>query len=274
MASYVSFSYTSKGCNLDDSSDNVNVPDHVLRLPISNKKGEFCVINAVSDGVEPLDLNLMATEGESPYWIRSSHPIFWSLQNLTDGNVVKHREVSKYLVKSSPISTSQWEDILRSVLLQQRHVGKAPDLANLDAVVTILQSKLVIVIRKNIEGIHQRLGEIPLARDEDQAIELLSWVGVAVERGNSLEREVVDFEENCAKQEERIKKLEIQVENMISDKDKNENLILERFRELLTRSKLKIRDQQRLLATSKVDASRGSLENAVLYVSSPNVYTV
>ena len=45
---------------------------HVLRLPLSNGTGDFCLINAVSDGVEALDLTLIATEGESPYWTSSS----------------------------------------------------------------------------------------------------------------------------------------------------------------------------------------------------------
>ena len=138
------------------------------------------------------------------------------------------------------------------------------ELVNLDAVATVGPSELVITFRKSVEGIHQRLGEIHLTQDEDREISLLSWVGVAVDRGNVLERNVVDLEEKCSKQGKIIRDLEEQLQEFTRKKEERENLLLERLCQHLNKSKLKTRDQLRLLAKSKVDQPEGMLVAALL----------
>ncbi len=41
--------------------------EHVLRLPRSDSVGDYVLVNVTSNGSSPLDLKLLATEGESPY---------------------------------------------------------------------------------------------------------------------------------------------------------------------------------------------------------------
>jgi len=42
-------------------------PEHILRLPRSDSEGDYVLVNIMSNGASPLDLRLLATEGESPY---------------------------------------------------------------------------------------------------------------------------------------------------------------------------------------------------------------
>ncbi len=47
--------------------------EHVLQIPRSDSEGNFVLVNVASNGSSPLDLNLLATEGESPYVTRSAY---------------------------------------------------------------------------------------------------------------------------------------------------------------------------------------------------------
>ena len=40
---------------------------HVLRIPRSDSEGDYILVNVASTGPKPLDLRILATEGESPY---------------------------------------------------------------------------------------------------------------------------------------------------------------------------------------------------------------
>ncbi len=65
------------------------------------------------------------------------------------------------------------------------------------------------------------------------------------------------------KKDEQITKLEKELENFVKLKNDNENQLLEKFSLLLNEKKLKIRDQQRLLANSHVNPARVEEEMAI-----------
>ncbi len=52
--------------------------------------------------------------------------------------------------------------------------------------------------------------------------------------------------------------LNAQLEDLIRVKDEHENALLENFTKLLNAKKLKIRDQQRLLARAKIEPDAGT----------------
>lgn len=117
----------------------------------------------------------------------------------------------------------------------------------------------MIIFRKNISGITQRLGEISLTKDESQEIDTISWAATAVTRGTDLETEVQDLTVKYDEQAKTMQKLNQQLEDLIEVKKLHENTLLEKFCELLNAKKLKIRDQQRLLVGAKVDPQKGIL---------------
>ncbi len=55
--------------------------EHILRVPRSDSKGDFVLINVTSNGKSALDLRLLATEGESPYVARREFVAFSSLDS-------------------------------------------------------------------------------------------------------------------------------------------------------------------------------------------------
>lgn len=115
---------------------------------------------------------------------------------------------------------------------------------------------LAIKLRNNISGITQGLGEIILKQDDDQEIDVTSWALTAVETLDTLKGETQELAAKYDEQSKIVKKLNEQLKDLIEAKKKHENAMLEKFRELLNAKKLKIRDQQRVLAGAKIDGSQ------------------
>lgn len=151
---------------------------------------------------------------------------------------------------------------MQSVLLRKPLSGDvlaANKLEKLEVTANINNEKLVIIFRKNISGITQRLGEISLTKDEDQEIDSIGWAATAVTRSTDLEKEVWDLRAKYEEQGRTIKKLDQQLENLIQAKIEHENTLLEKFQELLNAKKSKIRDLHRALAKVKVDPQNGKI---------------
>ena len=55
--------------------------EHILRIPRSDSDGDYVLVNVASKGRNPLDLRLLATEGEAPYVAesKSTRPSFLDL---------------------------------------------------------------------------------------------------------------------------------------------------------------------------------------------------
>jgi hypothetical protein len=64
---------------------------------------------------------------------------------------------------------------------------------------------------------------------------------------------VESLETRLAAQTETISKLQSKLDSIVQAKAEHEGLLLHKFAELINSKKAKIRDQQRLLATAKVD---------------------
>lgn len=123
---------------------------------------------------------------------------------------------------------------------------------------SITNQQLIITFRRIISGIINRLGTLILAQDEEQELSLFLWAGTALERSASLESEVQGLTHKYDEQGYMIDKLNAQLEDLIKAKEEHENALLEKFAELLNAKKLKIRDQQRLLAGAKIDPNKGT----------------
>ncbi|KAI4127321.1 MAG: hypothetical protein LQ347_004652 [Umbilicaria vellea] len=216
--------------------------EHILRIPRSDNTGDYIILNVTSNGPSPLDLRLVATEGDAPY--------------IT---TIKQSRISKLRAQKTELDDSSWAVILSSTLLQQRVTGKDLEaIKDLETVSSIANQQMIVTFRKNISGIKHRLGTLTLAQDEEQELSLYVWAGTVLERSASLENEVQDLTHRYDEQGDMIKKLNAQLEDLIKAKEDHENALLEKFRDLLNAKKLKIRDQQRLLAGAKIDPNKGT----------------
>ena len=153
---------------------------------------------------------------------------------------------------------------MRSTLLQCRIRGsEASCLEKVEVRANLLGDQLSVTFRNNISGITQKLGEIVLEKDETEELDIVRWAGTAVERSNKLEEEVRDLTFRYDEQSKRAEKLNDQLETLIKAKAEHEESLLRSFRDLLNTKKLKIRDQQRLLASAEIDLkSAAKLQNA------------
>jgi uncharacterized coiled-coil protein SlyX len=79
-----------------------------------------------------------------------------------------------------------------------------------------------------------------------------------------------ELEVQIAEQKKTIESLNAQIHSLGEAKQEHENALLQKFSELLNSKKLKIRDQQRLLSTAKVDAEAGELSDAFMNLTEPN----
>ena len=59
-------------------------PEHVIRVSRSDESGGFVLVNISSTGPDPLDLRLLATEGENPYEAESSLRFPLYFYNMSD----------------------------------------------------------------------------------------------------------------------------------------------------------------------------------------------
>lgn len=130
-------------------------------------------------------------------------------------------------------------------------------LEQLELAASISSAQLILVFRRNISGITQRLGEITFRQDNDEAIELYEWAAAAADTTTNLAKAMRDLNAKYQAQADTIKKLNEQLEDLIQAKKEHETLLMEKFQALLNAKKLKIRDQQRLLAGAKVDPQKG-----------------
>lgn len=145
----------------------------------------------------------------------------------------------------------------------------AEPLGTLEVSANISDQSLLLVFRRSISGIKQRLGELALSKNEDEEIELFGWLGTATARSDELVKELTNLDDRCKEQGQAIKVINQQLEDLIEAKIEHENSLLEKFRELLNAKKLKIRDLHRALAVAGVKSENGAFSsNSFVKISS------
>jgi hypothetical protein len=98
-----------------------------------------------------------------------------------------------------------------------------------------------------------------LKQDDEQAVELFEWTGIAVMRADMLEQQVSSLTSRYRLAEDTIHKLNEQLEDLMQAKTQHETQLVTNFAQLLNEKKLKIRNQQRLLASATPDPSKGEV---------------
>lgn len=127
----------------------------VLKVPQSDDK-EFVLLQVSSTGKKPLDLQLVGTEGEAPYVVKSrSLSISQSVKLLhpeaDHPAAVKHDRISALKVKNSQFTDAEWESTLESFFNQK-------PLNGIHATATVQNDvSISITIRKEVQGITVRI---------------------------------------------------------------------------------------------------------------------
>ncbi|KAM3513700.1 hypothetical protein MY11210_002609 [Beauveria gryllotalpidicola] len=209
------------------------VTSRVLKVPQSDNNKEFVLLQASSSGKKPLDLKLIGTEGEAPYVVK-----------------IKHDRVSALKVKNSHLSDSEWESLLEGFFNQK-------PLKDINATATVQsEASISITIRKQVQGITQRLGTITLSHDANEAIELFEWCAASADAVVASNEATAQIQSKAAELEASIHQLKEQLEELLKAKDEDETALLQKFRDLLNEKKVKIREQQKVLASGSFSAAK------------------
>ncbi|KAJ5134091.1 hypothetical protein N7448_000888 [Penicillium atrosanguineum] len=217
----------------------------VLRIARSDLQDAFVLVHVVSNGPDTLDLALTATEGECPY-----------------AASVRHSRIRDLRVKNYQGSEEEWTRIISHVLGQP---ADAHELASVGIETSASisgfgdEGEMIITIRNRVQSITQRLGTLVLKQDDEQAIELFAWSGVAASRADELEQQVTKLSGRYRVAEDTIQNLNKQLEELLRAKDHHETQLVANFAQLLNEKKLKVRNQQRLLASATVDTTKGRI---------------
>jgi hypothetical protein len=95
-----------------------------------------------------------------------------------------------------------------------------------------------------------------LSQNEDVEIEPVLWCGSVIESKLAIQKEAEALRRKLVEKDDYIKKIDETLKELTKLKNEGEDQLLEKFSLLLNEKKLKIRDQQRLLASSNVDPAK------------------
>jgi hypothetical protein len=104
--------------------------------------------------------------------------------------------------------------------------------------------------------LQQKYAEIELPRDKSAELDIFDWCAIAVESQNEAKKELHKLKTQLRDKEEETNKLNEALADLAKVKNAHENELIEKFSLLLNEKKLKIRDQQRLLASATVDPEK------------------
>ncbi|KAG6045268.1 hypothetical protein E4U39_002553 [Claviceps sp. Clav50 group G5] len=202
-------------------------PEKVLKIPRTDQDAAFVLVHVASKGSKPLDLKLVGTEGAAPY-------------------TLKHDRVSSLRVQNSAVSEKEWQDILISVFQQEL-------LSDIQATATVRsESSISLTIRKQVQGITQRLGAISLRYETNETIELFDWCGISVDALTQNQQSAAESVSKLSGVQASVEDLKRQLDELIQAKQEDELVLLESLKDLLNEKKVKIRQQQAIIAELSV----------------------
>ncbi|EJT73513.1 hypothetical protein GGTG_10350 [Gaeumannomyces tritici R3-111a-1] len=209
-------------------------PSHVLRIVRSDGDGSsFILVHAtpsVAKNTKPLDVKLVATEGENPYVV-----------------ALQHAAIADLKVPGSPCSSSEWEQILESVLFERQV------LEDIQLTAALRADRVQITVRKKAQGITQRLGIITLQKDEEEEdSDVTQWCGIAIASREGLKEELVSVRAKTQELEQAVSALSSQLEELMNAKRDHEAALLDKFRLLLNEKKARIREQQDIIRSGNL----------------------
>ncbi|KAF2443409.1 hypothetical protein P171DRAFT_432673 [Karstenula rhodostoma CBS 690.94] len=216
------------------------------------RDGEVVVVEVLQEGSHPLDVRLVACEGESPYVTK-----------------ISHRNISKLKHKFKG-TADEWEQVLSHFLLQKQPEGDgAKLLENVRMVYTLKGDNIEITIQQDVKGIKVNQGEIWLPRDDEFEFNPFEWAQASALAHKHTLQELAGSKTQAHGEQDTIAKLNAQLDDFIKTKNETETAMLQQFMQLLNEKKRKIRDQNRLLATAKVDKDTATTVQAVREETKP-----
>ncbi|KAK1251096.1 hypothetical protein MKX07_005651 [Trichoderma sp. CBMAI-0711] len=114
----------------------------------------------------------------------------------------------------------------------------------------------------------QRLGSIDLKYNENEGIELFEWCADSIDALAQSKQALAEATTHATELESTVKELKAQLDELVTSKQEDETALLMKFRDLLNEKKVKIREQQKILATGSFQNSQPASQRAPQQVES------
>ncbi|KAF2274265.1 uncharacterized protein EI97DRAFT_435358 [Westerdykella ornata] len=223
---------------------------HIISIPAATQGQPGFVIEVKQTGEDPLDVRLVGSEGEYCYVTK-----------------LKKRNIGALKHKAS---TDEWEAIVSHFLLQKPLGKKQEDLLqNVRIEYTLTKDQVHVTLRRDVQGIKVTLGEIVLARTEEEEIDPIAWAYASSKAHNEALKEIERLKSMLEDKSAAMEKLNAQLDDFIKTKQETETAMLQQFMVLLNEKKRKIRDQARLLAGAKVDKATAAAVKSARETTKP-----
>lgn len=175
--------------------------------------------------------------------------------------VVKQNHINELRSESYNGSNDEWRSILTYSLRLRHDSEELNDQVKALEVAASLSGdapklKLTVTIRRRVSGISQKLGAIVLKQDDKLNLNAIDWACEAVEEADALRSELTPLEKSYKGTQETIKSLEKKLDELLAAKAAHEDALMSKFAALLNEKKVKVRNQQRLLSTAKIDPKK------------------
>ncbi|KAI9891678.1 MAG: hypothetical protein M1814_002428 [Vezdaea aestivalis] len=210
-------------------------PPPVIRFAVK-QPSDFpsFLVHIHQTGQGPLDLELVGTEGAAPYELK--------VKDLGRG-------------RSDSVTLDEWTNVFRYGVLGERSEDtNAIGLGmNVSALLEV-EVKCTLTFERTTDGITQQtLGELVFQYNSELEIELLDWTGSVSDALLRAKVTIGELRSEVESQRAKIAALDRELEDFIQLKTEHEDSMMAKFVSLLNAKKLKIRDQQRLLAHVRLE---------------------
>ncbi|KAL9054279.1 MAG: hypothetical protein Q9162_004237 [Coniocarpon cinnabarinum] len=169
---------------------------------------------------------------------------------------VKPSDLKRFRAQAFHGPDTTLTDAVAWVLLGKDPSKQAQEIAlSAEAVVSVHSGKRIeLTVRRRIEGITSELCTISLPATNDE-IQIYDWMSTSATQLADATKERRQLLSDIQDRDADLQRLRHQLSDFAEVKQSHENALLEKFRQLVNSKKLKIRDQQRLLAGAKLDAN-------------------
>ncbi len=229
----------------------------VIKLPLAENAGGAVLVHVTPKDSKPLDLDLLATDGESAFKGKGKRALSCKDMQLTV--IVRSRKLDQLRHENYVGSEEEWTAILKHVFISKQGSGVSGTIKkNLDVFCAISgkdpNAALSISLRTRVEDITQRLGSLELAQTEDtDKVDLFGWAGQAIDQRDKLESQIAEGREEANASTSTIASMQAQLKDLVKAKAEHETELLEKLAALLNEKKMRLRELNRHMSTAKVD---------------------
>ncbi|KAF4126428.1 DNA double-strand break repair and V(D)J recombination protein XRCC4 [Geosmithia morbida] len=217
-------------------------PGRVLKFARSDDDSQYVLLYVDPNGPNPLDVKIQATEGEAEYGATCEHRSHCQ---------VRQNAIDSLMVKNCPVSAPEWQQIVENLFRQEQP-------ADIQAVATVTpDSSMSIVVRRSTRGVIQRLGSFTLPAVPGGELNVLDWCATAVDAAAESKHAAMEETQRVRQMETEVANLKRQLEELIQAKDEDETALFLKFRDLLNEKKVKIREQQKIIASTNAAGVHG-----------------